>query len=517
MPSSRACSHEPGFTLVEVLVAITILLVGVLGVVAMVDGANAVTSKTKAREGANSVARSIVEVGRAVPYKDLTATGLTTALGSRPGLADTSPAATHTITSRGFNYDVSLQVCSMDDPKDNLGAHDGTIEFCPDSDVGSGLGKNVDRNPDDYKRIAITLTWNHRSGTETVKQTSLVSNPVGGLGPTVILLEPRGVTGTPKTVTTPGTVTFDAETNTKASTLAWSVDGAAMGEATPVGSGERTFSFDWDIEGAAGGTYYVDGTYVVQAQAFDDKGRSGSPKAVTVVLNRAYPVAPAELRGGRNGNGDRVDLSWKTNPERDVIGYRVYRSTTSSGPWTQVTCLGQQGSYVEDDSDDEAGLISCLDESAPGSDPLHYYVVGVDTVPGTSTPRDSTFRSHLTVDPRNTRPIAPGNLSACLGGLPDCTEPDGSPASDGATVIRWEASTDPDGESILFYRIYRTDGEPVNGPTYADRYGLYFPGGSGALAWTDPDTPSGPHTYYVTAVSSNFGESVPSAPVVEFP
>ena len=50
---------ERGFTLVEVMVAIMILLVGVLGVVSMVDGANAVTSKTKAREGGtNSPARS---------------------------------------------------------------------------------------------------------------------------------------------------------------------------------------------------------------------------------------------------------------------------------------------------------------------------------------------------------------------------------------------------------------------------------------------------------------------------
>ena len=71
---------ERGFTLVEVMVAIMILLVGVLGVVSMVDGAKAVTSKTKAREGGTNVARSIIEVSRSIRYRDLTAVELLDAL-----------------------------------------------------------------------------------------------------------------------------------------------------------------------------------------------------------------------------------------------------------------------------------------------------------------------------------------------------------------------------------------------------------------------------------------------------
>jgi prepilin-type N-terminal cleavage/methylation domain-containing protein len=514
MPSPRPRSGQSGFTLIEVLVAITLLLVGVLGTVAMVDGANAVTSKTKAREGANSVARSIVEVGRAVPYKNLTDSDLFAALASRPGLNDTSAASAYTIESRGFHYDVTLQVCSMDDPKDDLGAHDGTIEFCPNSDVGTGLGSDVDRNPDDYKRIAVTMTWQRQGGAETVKQTSLVSNPVGGLGPTVIRLEAPAVGGTPKTVTSPGTVRFEAETSTDASELQWSVDGAGQGDADPVGGSNRQFEFLWDIEGDSGGRNYDDGTYVIQAQAFDDKGRSGSPKALTVVLNRALPRAPQPLQGvelgGRNGNGDMVDMLWKANTERDVLGYRVYHSTVaggpSGGPWTQVTCFGQVDSYVEDSS--------CLDEGAPSSDPLYYYVVAVDTAAGTGALQNGD-KSFLTVNSGNTVPTKPVNVSACVGGSPGCTDSDGTAASDGATVIRWDASTDPDpGDSILFYRIYR-DGWPVT--TYADRFQIFFTGGSGALAWTDPDTPDGQHTYQLTAVASNFGESAPSDPVVDFP
>ena len=65
-----------------------------LGVVALVDGANAVTSKTQAREGGTHIARSVIEVSRSIRYPDLTAISLLDALDSRPGLSDTKPGAT---------------------------------------------------------------------------------------------------------------------------------------------------------------------------------------------------------------------------------------------------------------------------------------------------------------------------------------------------------------------------------------------------------------------------------------
>lgn len=493
----RDAWSQRGFSLIEVLVAITVLLVGVLGVVAMVDGASAVSSRTKAREGSTNVARSIVEVGRSVPYRSLTAPALLDALNARAALSDALPAAGHTVASREFFYDVTLQVCSMDDSKDGLGVDDGTVEFCPESDHAASAVDAKDRNPDDYKRVGVTLQWERGSGSETAKQTSLISNPVGGLGPSVVRLEAPALSGNPLTVTSADTssVVFNAQTSTDAAQMNWSVNGDIQGAANPVGASERDWTFTWNINSP---TYFHDCTYVVQAEAYDDKGRAGSPKALTVVLNRAVPSKPNQLAGGRNGNGSMVDLEWLSNPECDVLGYSVYSGPSSSGPWTEVTCLGQSGSYQE--------KTDCLDEGAPASDPLWYYVVGVDTPPGGGAPREGTASDPLLISVGNNVPTTPTGVNACLGGTSGCNEPDGTPSSDSVTVVRWDPATDPDGDSILFYRIYR------DGTTYAERVGVFFPG-DGGLAWTDPDSPNGTHVYRVTAVDDKYAESALSDPV----
>ena len=67
----RALADQSGFTLVEVMVAVLILLAGVLGALTLLDGANAATSRTKTREAATNLARELIESARAVPYPRL--------------------------------------------------------------------------------------------------------------------------------------------------------------------------------------------------------------------------------------------------------------------------------------------------------------------------------------------------------------------------------------------------------------------------------------------------------------
>jgi prepilin-type N-terminal cleavage/methylation domain-containing protein len=114
----RSDRSESGFTLVEVMVAMSILLIGVLGTVTMIDGANAGTSRTKAREGGTALARSVLEIARAVPYRELTAARVLTELDGHSGLADAKPGQSgHQIVTRGFTYTVTPTACALDDPK----------------------------------------------------------------------------------------------------------------------------------------------------------------------------------------------------------------------------------------------------------------------------------------------------------------------------------------------------------------------------------------------------------------
>lgn len=491
-------SAEHGFTLIEVLMSIAILLVGVLGVVAMADGANAITSKTRAREGGTHVARSIVEVSRSLRYRDLTADALLAALGTRPGLGDTKPgAAGHTITSRNVDYEVTVTVCSLDDTQDGLGPHTGPVTFCADSStLPAGTTTGPDRNPDDYKRVRVTLNWTTRETGQSITQTSAIINPVGGLGPSVTSLTPTSVAnGEPITITDISTnaVDFLVTTSSVAETVNWSVGGEPQGSA----DGSLTsWNFTWELDEPDGSPRYHDCTYVVQADAYDDEGRAGTPRARTVVVNRRPPVPPTGFGGGRNGTDNFVDLQWLNSPECDIRGYRVYRSATAGELGTPIVCIGETTDVTED--------ISCLDQPPAGT---HYYTLkALDLDPSGAT-REGEPSAQITVGAASDRPPAPTNVRLCIGdGTASCPDAAGTPAPTGMVVVSWDPSSDPDG--IQFYRIYR------NGTAYADRHDDYFPSPQEpGFAWFEFDSENGPHTYRVTAVDGSFAESDLSDPV----
>ena len=503
----RPCMRDQrGFTFIEVMVAIVILLVGVLGVMAMVDGANAVTSKTKAREGGTNVARSVIEISRSIRYRDLTAASLLGALDSRPGLEDQAPlTGDYVIESRGIDYDAIITVCSLDDPQDGLGTHTGPITFCSDSAALAAGATSNDRNPDDYKRVRVTLNWNTRATGQSVTQTSSIINPVGGLGPTVtdlVMTSPISTTTTPLTVESDVTnVQFKATTSSSAAEMNWSVSGKIQGKAT---GGPKTWSFDWNI-GLSSAPKFYDCTYIIQADAFDTGGRQGAPLSKTVRLNRMLPVKTTGFVGGRNGNGNYVDLSWVQNPECDVVGYRVYRGTSAATINTLVTCVGESSSTLGPSKD------SCIDD--PGGGDVYYQVVALDTNTAGSVVREGPTRSdtvYVAPPAGNALPSKPTNLSACIGGQPGCNVSNNTPADEGVLVIRWDPSTDSDG-TIQLYRIYR------DGVAYANRYSSFYPKAGELLAWIEPKPDASAHAYRISAVDDKFGESALSDPLSASP
>src|SRR4051812_49605757 len=109
--------YDDGFTLVEVVVAMVIILIGVLGTLVLIDRANTTTTEAKTRQTANNILRDLLDTAQGLPYSSLTTSGLVPALQTR-GFADSIPATTGTwdITRNGTTFVITAGGCRGDDP-----------------------------------------------------------------------------------------------------------------------------------------------------------------------------------------------------------------------------------------------------------------------------------------------------------------------------------------------------------------------------------------------------------------
>ena len=470
MRATLSSSDQRGFTIVEVMVAIAILLVGLLGTVAMIDGANGATSSTRGREGATNLARELVEASRSAPYGKLAQATIVAQLQAQPGLSDSNLTDSQwTIVRRGFVYTVTADVCTLDDAKDGAGPH-GTGVFCADA----GAPGTADADADDYKRVGIEVRWDGRSGPRTVRQTALVGNSGTANGPpvaTFTMTDPAPSDPSAPVVTTErldtDPVRFSVTTAAPASTLSWWVDGSAQ-QSGVTGTG-TSWTLSWPINAL------VDGNYLVSVRALDVSGAASATRTLTVLLNRRTPGAPSGLVGGHNGAV--VELEWLRNSANDLAGYRAYRRPVGAETTDVRVC-------------ELVTKPTCRDTSPPlGVSRLEYYVRALDRDPSGDL-REGPASTIHTVTTSNVAPTAPILLTATRQG-------------DGSVTLDWTAATDLDG-GVRFYRIYR-DGTEV-----ANR--LNRTGGT-EVTFTDRNLDGGIHTYYVTAVDGQLAESLKAGPV----
>jgi prepilin-type N-terminal cleavage/methylation domain-containing protein len=467
MPFSRSPRSQQGFTVVEVMVAILLLLIGVLGAVAMIDAANARTATNRAREAGTNLAREIVEATRGVKYDQLTPATLVTELQAQPGLADAGAGSGWTIRRRGVTYTVTTSVCTVDDDADDSGPH--TPGFFCAATSGTGL----DRNPDDYRRVAVEVAWTRGSSTTKVKQTTIVTNPASTLGPSVkdLTMTSPSISDTPIIDPDVSEATFHVTTNSVPDTVSWYLDGNAQPTAA-TGSG-TSWDFAWPLD-----VNVYDGTYYVSARAFRDD-ESGATKTLTVKLNRYAPFAPTGFQAGYNGG--TLEFEWLANKERDIEGYRVYR--VEAGGDVQVCALQTE--------------TSCLAAAPGGFTSGQYYVVAVDLDPDGNQRNGDASTVRTVSSGANNSPFPPTNLT-------------GTKPGDGTVVLNWTAPSPPDpdtGDGIAFYRIYR------DGTAFADRYDRTGTGTE--VTYTDKKLGNQTHTYWVTAVDDHLAESTLLGPVTQ--
>jgi len=472
----RRLRDERGFTLVEVMVAAGILLAGVLGALTLLDGANRATARTKAREGGVNLAREAIEAVRAVPYPTLIGSDIESALQAQPGLSDEVAGGGWNIRRRNIVYTLTANVCSVDDgtlASDGYGNHAG-IDFCADS-ATTGTS---DTNPDDYKRVTVDITWKDGTKTLTARQGAVINNPGSAFAPAIRTLTPStgSLTSNPP-VTSPATtsITFTATTSSRPADVKWFLDNVESGHAT---GSQLTWTFNWPIPNTVS-----DGTYLVSAEAYDMFGQAGTGRTLTMVLNRYAPAPPTGFVGGRNAlwGDDFIEFEWFPNPERDIIGYRVYR-LTGAAPSTgdELVC---------ETTNDDVTPTSCSRAGIPSGDQRFYVVAYAPARTGSGEEESArpAFSDTLLVTD-NQRPDAPTNVRE------DLTVDDG-----GALTLTWDTPNDPDG-SIRYYRIYR-DGNTSR----STRVGRT--GSATQNAWSDRDALAGSHTYWVTAVDDHMAES----------
>jgi prepilin-type N-terminal cleavage/methylation domain-containing protein len=485
-------SDERGYTLVELLVAAFVLVVGMAGAFTLLNGANQASVVNNARMGSTNLAREMLEDARSVDYDSLTPSEIAGALQARMGV--TGAPSPWTLSRRGIQYTVTVNVCTFDDPKDNIAATAPANVCTPQAPVVAGTGTDPDINGDDFRRVTVTLGWNTGRGNQTMSMVSLVNNPSGGLGPRITAFPTFALQ-----VTTGTTATVNAVTTTAAS-LRWNSDGTpnGSGDATggplnwqavwqlgPKAIGLPTSTANWQNLQYTAGSTVLDGTYTLTGQAFDDRGIAGDSRASVLPLNRSTPITVMGFEAGRNFNIGKLEFRWNQNPELDIIGYKVF----DLGPDDQIG-NGNDTLMCETASVDATSCVAST--SMPSGNPT-FGVVAYDRETigdSTSNPRRSDYAEPVTIT--STQPSEPTGL--------------GYPPLSTVPALSWGH---PDVGAVRFFRIYRATGTSGSCCSVAQRYDLTT---GNITSWTDPNPPAFGVTvrYWVTAVGPGLNESTPS-------
>ena len=163
--SMRRLTQERGFTIVEMMFAVVVLLVGALGTLAMLDTAN---KRSRGAAGPPERHRARPPGGRGregdpVPRRS-------PRLDRQPGCGRTarSPAVSgDPWQDRARQHDVHRRrssVCWLDEPADGLGSR-APGNFCPGTPAPAG---RADGNSIDHKRVTVVTSWNNDAGKGSV-------------------------------------------------------------------------------------------------------------------------------------------------------------------------------------------------------------------------------------------------------------------------------------------------------------------------------------------------------------
>ena len=327
-PSS---SDERGYTLVELLVAAFVLVVGMAGAFALLNGANRTTTTNNARMGATNLARELLEDARSVDYDTLTPTrhhrraaGQGAASRARPRRGSSS--------RRGIEYTVTADVCTFDDPKDNVAATPPANVCTPQAPVPASAGTlEPEIQPDDFRRVTVTLAWNTRQRRQDAQAGLADQQPLGRPRPAHHQFDPPRTPrqrhpaddGRPprrsrrrrrRPAPCAGTATArpTAPATRPAARRRWTTTLAARHRRPPASPARhrRTGPRPSTTPRRPCSTAPTPST----AQAFNDLGIAGDSRAAVLPLNRSLPITVTGFEAGRNFNLSKVEFQLEPEP-----------------------------------------------------------------------------------------------------------------------------------------------------------------------------------------------------------
>jgi hypothetical protein len=483
----------------------------------------------------------------------------------------------------GITYTIGpVKVCKVDETRDGLGANDPSdATFCATYTCPTAAVTNcADTNPDDYRRLDVTVTWTAQSaiaGKRSVRQVALLSNPSGGIGPS-IKTGPCALTAVADSATsscpaTPITMirdtarpACDGQHSTPATAAAcvapppscssapcipfwlktssvdtgavhWSADdGRSSGDGTSLGS-STNWGMNWPL-----GTLNVSVVNPFNLAPALCTASQPPPiftlaAAQNVVLDGNYIVTFQAFDGlGIPGALKPVSMTINRFPPAipcpPLGGYNKPASSTGNNPvvefdWTPNVERDIKGYFVYwAGSDGVAGTAD--DVKVCGSTPVTATQCQ-DTNPGShglSSALDSGTFYITAVDQFDSESNRSLPLVVTIPLLNSAPNPPRSATGGGAPdyavvagqpTITW--SIDP-----TLYPSGRLDPDLTDsvikyriyrdGTAYSNRIATVpMPTAGTTDAFSDTNAPAGTHTYYVTAVDNHYQESSPSGPV----
>jgi Tfp pilus assembly protein PilV len=478
--------EEGGFTIVEVIVATIVLVVGLLTTFLMLNIAVHSSADVRQRENGVALARQVAEDARSIPYSQLASSSITSTLQGYPGLSNTSGGSTWTVKRAGYTYTLTDSLTGLNDPKDTSGATD-VKQFTVSVSWGTFQGKTHT-----YSESAIMS----RAGQDPGLQTSNLCLVTSGAGVT----GGNGTCNNAPVVTSAGitALQFSVTATSGTQSVVWYLNGVKQTSwsGSAPSSGTTWTSNSWSLTGVS------DGTYTVSAAAEDSSGVDGPAVNITLRLIRNVPTAPTVTGYGfnaalPNGPSSVAEFQWNSNPENNVVGYRIYYNTSTGGQ-TLICETNLSTSYQSCPSNSNAWCLDtthCIDLNPPSTSSSYLtYTIKALYYDANNNLQVGTGRNVTLASGAPTAPLAPALVSLSVQVQPD-----------DSAILTWTPSIG----SVNFYRIYR------DGNGYTNRYDVVSASSCSATCTYHDTNRTTSHQYYISAVGgTSAGANMAESPLV---